>query len=121
MDELNEQQGMMRDAVAAIAKQHFLPGAAAADRETRAPVENLAVLARNGYCGLFIPEEYGGAGLGCFETVLVMEQVARYCANTAILHSCTDGAAPRAILHYLWKEAVQRKQLAPSSFAGSPS
>jgi butyryl-CoA dehydrogenase len=47
---------------------------------------------------LFMPPQYGGAGLGVMENVLVVEQIARYCANTAILYSCTDGATPRAIL-----------------------
>lgn len=110
MHELDPQQTMLRDAVAEIARERFLPGAARADRESRPPVENLKILAENGFCGLFIPEEYGGAGLGCFETVLVMEQVARYCANTAILLSCTEGATPRAILH-CGTEAQKRKYL----------
>jgi alkylation response protein AidB-like acyl-CoA dehydrogenase len=110
MDELNEQQAMIRDAVATLAREKFQPGAARADREKRPPVENLKVLAQNGFCGLTIPEEYGGVGLGCLETVLVMEQVARYCANTAILLSSTDGATPRAILH-CGTEAHKKKYL----------
>jgi butyryl-CoA dehydrogenase len=47
---------------------------------------------------MFMPAEYGGSELGLLENVLVVEQIARYCANTAMLFSCTDGATPRAIL-----------------------
>ena len=95
---LSDEQRMIRDGVRALARERLVPGAARADREYRPPVDNLRVLAQHGYTGLFIPPAYGGAGLGLLENVLVAEEIARACANTAILYSCTDGATPRAIL-----------------------
>lgn len=95
---LSDEQRMIRDGVRALARERLAPGAARADREYRPPVDNLRVLAQHGYTGLFIPPAYGGAGLGLLENVLVAEEIARACANTAILYSCTDGATPRAIL-----------------------
>jgi alkylation response protein AidB-like acyl-CoA dehydrogenase len=97
--ELNDAQRLIQETARRIAEEHFKPRAAQADREFKPPVENLKVLAEHGYTGVFIPEEYGGAGLGLFEMVLIVEQVARACANTGILMSCTDGATPRTILH----------------------
>lgn len=107
---LTEQQRLIRDNVRSLARERFAPGAARADREYRPPVENMRVLAEHGYTGLFIPEAYGGAGLGLMENVLVAEAIARACANTAILFSCTDGATPRALLG-LGSEAHKRKYL----------
>jgi butyryl-CoA dehydrogenase len=98
MFELNEEQRLIRDTVRALAAEHFAPGAAAADREYKAPIHNIKVLADHGYTGVFMPEEHGGSELGLLETVLIVEELARACANTAILFSCTDGATPRAIL-----------------------
>lgn len=95
---LTEEQRLIRDTVRTLARERFAPGAARSDLEFRPPVENLRTLAEHGYTGLFVPEQYGGAGLGLLENVLVAEQVARYCANTAMLFSCTDGAPTRAIL-----------------------
>ena len=95
---LTEEQRLIRDSVRDLARDKFGPHAAAADKHYQAPVHNLKPLAEMGYTGLFMPEHYGGAGLGVLENVLVVEQIARYCANTAILYSCTDGATPRAIL-----------------------
>lgn len=95
---LSEEQRLIRDNVAALARERFAPGAASADKNYRPPVENIKVLAEHGYTGLFMPSEHGGAGLGLMENVLVAEQLARACANTAMLFSCTDGATPRAIL-----------------------
>ncbi|HYG45515.1 MAG TPA: acyl-CoA dehydrogenase family protein [Bordetella sp.] len=108
--ELNEEQRLIRDTVRALAQKQFAPAAARADKEYRPPVENLKVLAEHGYTGIFLPESYGGAGLGLLETVLVVEQLARSCANTAMLFSCTDGATPRAILQ-IGSEAVRRRYL----------
>ncbi len=107
---LTGEQRLIRDSVRALARERFAPGAARADREYLPPVENVRVLAEHGYTGLFIPEAYGGAGLGLMENVLVAEAIARACANTAILFSCTDGAASRALLG-LGSEAHKRKYL----------
>ena len=48
--------------------------------------------------------------MGLLENVLVTEQIARACANTAMLFSCTDGATPRAILG-LGSEEIKRRYL----------
>jgi alkylation response protein AidB-like acyl-CoA dehydrogenase len=95
---LSEEQRHIRDSVRALAREQFAPGAAAADRLFKPPIENVKILAEHGYTGMCIPAKYGGSELGLLENVLVVEQLARYCANTAMLFSCTDGATPRAIL-----------------------
>jgi butyryl-CoA dehydrogenase len=95
---LSEEQRLIRDNVRALAREKFAPGAAEADRQFKPPVQNVKILADHGYTGMFMPAEYGGSELGLLENVLVVEQIARYCANTAMLFSCTDGATPRAIL-----------------------
>jgi alkylation response protein AidB-like acyl-CoA dehydrogenase len=107
---LTDEQRMIRDSVRALARERFASGAARADRELRPPVENIRVLAEHGYTGLFLPAQYGGNGLGLVENVLVAEQIARACANTAMLFSCTDGATPRAILG-IGSEAHKRHYL----------
>jgi butyryl-CoA dehydrogenase len=95
---LTDEQRQIRDSVRDLARERFAPLAAAADKQYKPPIENVKVLAEHGYTGMFMPAEYGGSELGLVENVLVVEQLARYCANTAMLISCTDGATPRAIL-----------------------
>ena len=97
--DLNEQERLLQDTARRMAEEHFAPRAAQADRDWQPPVENMRVLAENGFAGAFVPEEYGGSGLSLFESVLITVQVARSCANTALLMSMTDGATPRTILH----------------------
>ena len=114
--ELTEQQQMIRKSVRAIAEKHFRPKAAEVDKMRRPPVENIKVLAEHGFCGVFIPEEYGGPALKTLDIVLIFEEVARCCANTAMLVSATDGATPRAILN-LGSEQ-QKKQYLPRLVRG---
>ena len=114
--ELTDNQQMIRQTVRALAEKHFRPKAAEIDRSRRPPVENIKLLAEHGFTGLFISEEYGGPGLGLLEIVLVIEELARCCANTALLAGSTEGAAPRAIF-YLGNEA-QRRTFAPKIASG---
>ena len=95
--QLTEEQRLIRASARKLAQEVFAPRAAAADRDFVPPVGNVKVLAEQGFTGLFIPERYGGKGLGVSEMVLVVEEIARACANTAILYSLTDGATTRTI------------------------
>ncbi len=94
---LSSEQILMCDTVRDLAQQYFEPNAALADRKYSPPIENIRTLAKHQYTGISIPEQYGGTELGLLDLVLVGEQIARSCANTAMLFSCTDGAATRAI------------------------
>lgn len=94
---LSPEQILMRDTVRDLAHAHFEPKAAQADRSRTPPIENLKLLAEHEYTGISIPQQYGGVELGLLDLVLVEEQIARSCANTAMLFSCTDGAATRAL------------------------
>ena len=46
------------------------------DREEAYPEEFVERLADHGWLGILIPEEYGGAGMGTPETVVMMEEIA---------------------------------------------
>ncbi len=105
---LTSEQIMLRDAVRRLAAQEFEPKAAQVDREYRAPIENIKLLAEHGFTGISIPTQYGGSGLGLLDLVLVIEELARACANTALLFSCTDGATTRAITALGTEEHRQR-------------
>ena len=108
--DLTEEQLLIRETVRRISEEHFKPHAARVDRESRPPVEHIKIMADNGFCGLMIPEEFGGGGMSVFELVLVMEQVARCCANTAMLLGGSDGLTPRVIAA-AGTEAQQKKYL----------
>jgi acyl-CoA dehydrogenase len=53
------------------------------DRSERFPEEFHRAMAADGWLGVTLPEEYGGAGLGVTEAAVVMNTVARHGAQTA--------------------------------------
>jgi len=108
MFELTDQQRLIQESARTMAEKNFKQRAAHADRAHEPPVDNLRVLRENGFTGIFLPEAYGGAGLGLLDMVLIVEQIARYCANTAMLVGCADGASQRTILQVGTEAQKQR-------------
>lgn len=95
--DLNDEQRMLRESIRGLSDRYFRPQAAVWDSEARAPREHVGVLAQHGFTGICIPEEYGGVGGSLLDLVIVVEEISRACANTAILMSTTDGSTARAI------------------------
>ena len=83
MLDLNADQIAIRDGVAAVCKRFGDDYWAACDREERFPHEFHRAMAADGWLGVTMPEEYGGAGLGVTEAALVMHTVAQCGAQTA--------------------------------------
>lgn len=69
--------------VKAFAKKEIAPLAAEIDSESKFPAEIIKKMAELGYMGINIPEEYGGSGLDDVYKVLVIREIAKYCASTA--------------------------------------
>ena len=80
-----EEQNMLREAFAAFAKEHVAPNAAKWDEEDYCPVELMPLLGELGVLGIFVPEQYGGVGLGHTERVMALEEIARYSAGLAMM------------------------------------
>ena len=81
---LTEEQTMIQDMAYKFAKNEFEPIAKECDREEKFPRELLKKAAENGLVGIFIPEEYGGPGLGFTEIALVNEQFCRVDSGLAL-------------------------------------
>ncbi|MEI2416318.1 acyl-CoA dehydrogenase family protein [Orrella sp. JC864] len=76
IDELNEEQRAIRDAVAQICARYPDEYWLERDRDGRFPHELHADLARDGWLGIAMPEAVGGAGLGIGEAALMMQTIA---------------------------------------------
>ncbi|MBU0517040.1 MAG: acyl-CoA dehydrogenase family protein [Proteobacteria bacterium] len=75
--DLSEEQGMLRDMAFKFARKELAPLAAECDAQEKYPPELVRKAAEVGLVGAWIPEEYGGAGVGIFGEALVTEQLAR--------------------------------------------
>ena len=81
--QLTSAQIELRGSARRFAEKELRPLAAKWDEEERSPEPMIRRAAELGFLGLTIPREYGGGGLGAVEAVLVIEELARGCANTA--------------------------------------
>ena len=100
MTQLNESQRILQSVASDMADNEFRPRAAEIDRTEEYPWDNVEKLTSAGFMGMTIPEEYGGAGLGYLDAVLVIEQVARVCGVTARIVVEANMGAVGAVMKY---------------------
>jgi butyryl-CoA dehydrogenase len=82
--ELPEDVAALRDGAREFAERELAPRAAKADEEETFVEEQVKACAEAGWMGMRIPEEFGGAGLSTLASSVVVAELARACASTAV-------------------------------------
>ena len=113
---LTQAQQELRALATEVADREFRPRASRWDENEEYPEENLAILAKQGFTGITVPEEYGGLGLGDLEAALVLEEIGAVCLSTAVLCQLHLNGPPRAIANFGNDE--QRDRFLPRVAAG---
>ena len=85
MFKLTDEQQDILQLIQDYAQEKVAPLAAEIDKEGRFPAENIAGLTEMGFMGLCIPEEYGGIGMDELTKCLVIIELAKVCASTAVI------------------------------------
>ena len=112
---LTEEQQMIQELAAQIAKEKVKPVRAQLDEQEEFPWDIMKILAQADLFGLYIPEEYGGMGGGIFENCLAIEQLAQACIGIATTFAASGlGAYP--IL--LYGNDAQKEQYLPDIASG---
>src|SRR3984957_14933038 len=107
---LSSDQLLIRDTVRQFMETEMRPVLREYEREGKFPAEQLRKLGELGCCGMLVPEEWGGAGTDTVSYALMLEEVARVCASTAVALSVTNSVVGIPI----WKfgsEAQKKKYL----------
>ena len=104
---LTEEERMVRSTAREFARKDLAPVAAEANEEGRFPDGIYAKLGELGFLGMTLPEEYGGVGFGNMSLVLVLEEISRVCASTAVTLSVHNSLTNAAILKW-GKEELKR-------------
>jgi butyryl-CoA dehydrogenase len=112
MFELKDEQKQIQSLARELALGEILPGAQARDRSHEFPTAIVQQLAQMGFMGMFIPEQYGGAGLDMLSYVLALEQVSYADAGVGVIMSVNNSLASWPILRFGTEEQKQ-KYLAP--------
>jgi len=126
----SEDEQMTRDAVRIWAKEELLPKVRAMDDAQKMDHAIVQSLFDNGFMGMEIPSEYGGAGLTFTSACLAVEEIARVDPSVAILVDIHNTLTNNAV-RFWGSQSLQKKWLprlatdCPSSFclseAGSGS
>jgi alkylation response protein AidB-like acyl-CoA dehydrogenase len=82
---LPEEHRLLRQTVRELADAKIAPAAADVDAAGRFPYEALDALTGAGLHAVHIPEHYGGQGADALAAVIVIEEVARACAASALI------------------------------------
>ncbi|MBM9614474.1 acyl-CoA dehydrogenase family protein [Desulfobulbus rhabdoformis] len=80
---------MIIDTAREITNEKIIPVRAELDEKNQFPREILEDMAKADMFSIFVPEEYGGFGGGCFEIVLAMEELARGCVGVATSYAAS--------------------------------
>ena len=81
---LNDEQQLMQTMFRDFTEKEVRPIAASIDEEERFPAELLPLMGEIGLMGIPVPDELGGAGMGCMEYVLAVEEISKACASTGV-------------------------------------
>jgi len=106
--ELTEEQQLIQAMAREFAQTKVAPIAAEIDQNHRFPSELIPELQALNLLGIPLPEEYGGAGADAISYVLVIEELARACASTAIILSTHTSLCAWPI--YKFGNEMQKKQ-----------
>jgi alkylation response protein AidB-like acyl-CoA dehydrogenase len=95
MIELNQEQKMILKTVRDIAQKKIKPRAAEIDEKAEFPWDTVKTYTENGLLAPLLPEKYGGIGVEYLLFSMILEEIAKVCASSAlILIAQADGLLP---------------------------
>src|SRR5208282_6498195 len=107
---LNSDQILIRDTVRQFMEAEMRPILREYERADKFPAEQIRKLGELGCCGMLVPDEWGGAGTDTVSYALMIEEVARVEASTAVVLSVTNSVAAVPLLKH-GSEAQKKKYL----------
>ena len=114
--EFGEDDLMLQQQVRDFALKEIATGAAQRDQEAAMPEALREQMAAMGLFGITIPEEFGGAGLGCVASSIVVEEVSKACAGCGVLISAHTSLCVDPILTF--GTAQQKQKYLPGLASG---
>jgi butyryl-CoA dehydrogenase len=91
--ELSQDQKILQSSVRDFVQKEIQPLAIQIDEQHHIPDELVDKMRRMGFLGSYLPEDFGGSGLGVLSYVIVVEEVSKACASSGILISAHTSLA----------------------------
>jgi alkylation response protein AidB-like acyl-CoA dehydrogenase len=101
---------MLQQSVREFAMKEVAPGAADRDKAAKLSEDLIRQIGELGLLGITIPTEYGGAGMGCVASSIVVEEVSKACAGTGVFLSAHNSLCVDPIMTF-GSDAQKKKYL----------
>lgn len=105
---LSEEHLEIKEMTAKFADSELVPIASEIDEKGKIPETVREKLIENGFMGIFVPEEYGGAGMDYLSYAIIIEELSRGCASTGVFVSAHSSLATWPILAFGTEEQKQK-------------
>ncbi len=114
--ELTENQILIRDTIRDFAQKKIKPNVMKWDEAQYFPMEIFKELGELGFMGIIFPEEYGGAGLGYTEFVIIIEELGIVDPSISLSVAAHNGLCTNHIFRF--GNDAQRKKYLPDLVSG---
>ncbi len=111
-----ETQIQITDMVRDFAEKHIRPDMMKWDEEQIFPVDLFHKMGELGLMGVLVPTEYGGSGLGYFEYVTVVSEIAKVCSSIGLSTAAHNSLCTGHIMYFGNEE--QKKKYLPKLASG---
>src|SRR5258706_16343169 len=98
--DLREDPLAVREMVRDFAESEIRPIAAEIDETHEFPAATVKKMAELGLLGMFVPEQWGGAGMDYVSYVIAIEELSRVCASHGVIASVNNSLVCYPILTY---------------------
>ena len=106
--QLDKKHTMAQSLFKDFAEKEVKPLAIDTDETEEFPRVTVDKMAKNGFLGIAIPEQYGGQGCDPLTYVMCVEELAKVCGTTSVIVSAHSSLCCDPILHYGTKEQKQK-------------
>ncbi|MGZ5245998.1 MAG: acyl-CoA dehydrogenase family protein, partial [Flavitalea sp.] len=91
-----------------FAHEHILPHVMEWDESQEFPVDIFRKMGELGLMGVLVPEKYGGSGMGYFEYVVAIQEIARVCGSIGLSLAAHNSLCTGHILSFGNEEQKQK-------------
>ena len=106
--EKSENQLMIAQMVRDLAEKEIRPNVMTWDESQEFPRELFRKMGELGLMGVLVPQEYGGSGLGYYEYISVIEEVAKVCGSIGLSVAAHNSLCTNHILEFANEEQKQK-------------
>lgn len=105
---LTEEQKMIQQAARDFAQNELLPGVIERDEFSKFPTEQVKKMAELGFLGMMVDPKYGGSGMDNVSYVLVLSEIAKVDASSAVIMSVNNSLVCAGLEKYCNEEQKQK-------------